>query len=64
MSIQRRHYQPNDWPGTWTILKLVFRGGETYPMARDITEETAYYHWIESTTTVFLSIHSGSAFEI
>ena len=56
MSIQCRPYQPDDWPGTWAILKPVFRAGETYPMAPDITEEAAHYHWIESTTTVFLAL--------
>lgn len=40
-----RPYEPGDWPGVWEILEPVFRAGETYAVATDISEAAARTQW-------------------
>jgi GNAT superfamily N-acetyltransferase len=44
MLIIRRH-QGQDAAAIWGILEPVFRAGETYAIARDITEKDAIAYW-------------------
>lgn len=40
-----RPYLPADWNAVWGLLEPVFRAGETYTIARDITEPEAQRFW-------------------
>lgn len=51
-----RPYQDQDWPFVWTIIKPVFRAGETYAFSPDITEEEARLVWIEKPKITFVAI--------
>ena len=54
--ISIRAYEARDWAGTWQILEPVFRAGETFPMAQDITEADSHAHWIEHTQAIFVAV--------
>lgn len=43
-----RAYRETDWPDVWRILEPVFRAGETYPTAREISEAASHVYWVES----------------
>ena len=58
--MQIRLYQPDDWPMVWPMLKAVFRAGETYPMAMDISEEDAHAHWIEHPWATYVAVSDSS----
>ncbi len=51
-----RPYQDQDWPSVWTIIKPVFRAGETYAFSPDITEEQARKVWIEKPEITFVAL--------
>lgn len=40
-----RLYSPADWSAVWGLLEPVSRAGETYTVARDITEQEAQRLW-------------------
>lgn len=42
-----REYRPGDWAALWAILEPVFRSGETYAVAPDISAEAARHYWTE-----------------
>ncbi len=42
-----------DWPALWTIIEPVFRAGETFPQARDITEAEARRTWLTLPTAAY-----------
>ena len=44
---QIRPYQPQDWPAVWGLLQPVFRAGETYAYAPEISEGEAQEVWVE-----------------
>lgn len=39
----------------WKIMEPVFRAGETYPYATDITEEEAYQSWVSANLAVYVA---------
>jgi RimJ/RimL family protein N-acetyltransferase len=51
-----RPLEPKDWTATWEVIKPVFRAGETYPFAPDITEKEAYKAWVEMPSATFVAV--------
>jgi GNAT superfamily N-acetyltransferase len=49
----------NDTSGIWSILEPVFRVGETYAIARDITREDAIKYWCGPNHETFVAEDSG-----
>lgn len=43
-----------DWPQVWAILEPVFRAGETYSFAQDISEQQAHHAWMELPAKTFV----------
>ncbi len=58
MTISLRPYESADWPGVWALLEPVFRAGETYAVARDVSEDEARRAWVESPAVAFVA-HDG-----
>ena len=58
MIIDIKPYEKQDWPGVWQILKPVFRAGETYSFAPDITEKQAQNAWIDMPEATFVAMDS------
>jgi ribosomal protein S18 acetylase RimI-like enzyme len=54
-----RLFEPRDWPSVWRIIEPVFRAGETYAFAPDITEAEAHHAWIEVPVATFVSLNAG-----
>lgn len=54
--INIRTFKENDWPATWQIIEPVFRAGETYAFATDISEDETYHHWIEVPAQTFVAV--------
>ena len=50
-----RPFQDTDWPAVWSILEPVFRAGDTYSFARDISESDARRAWIENPDATFIA---------
>ncbi len=49
-----------DWPAVWEIIEPVFRAGETYAFARDITADEAHRAWVELPCATFVAAqHDG-----
>ena len=44
-----------DWPAIWSILRPVFRAGETYAIDRDISEEAARHLWVNIPAETFVA---------
>ncbi len=44
------------WPGVWQILEPIFRAGETYPFARDITEAEAKKIWVDAPLATYVAM--------
>lgn len=53
--IRIRPFAEEDWPNIWQIIEPVFRAGETYAFAPDITEEEAYKVWVEIPSATFIA---------
>lgn len=51
-----RPFHPKDWPGVWQILAPVFRAGDTYAFAVDITEAQARAAWIDAPEATFVAL--------
>jgi ribosomal protein S18 acetylase RimI-like enzyme len=51
-----RPFEVQDWKAVWEILEPVFRAGETYSFAPEITEQEAYKVWIELPMTTFVAL--------
>lgn len=49
-----RPIKKSDWPATWAILEPVFRAGETYSFAPDISEAEAFKAWAEKPASTFV----------
>jgi ribosomal protein S18 acetylase RimI-like enzyme len=45
----------SDWPAVWRIIEPVFRAGDTYSFAADITEEEALRAWVEVPAATFVA---------
>lgn len=58
---QIREYQTDDWASVWAIIEPVFRAGETFPMAPDISEQQAFDAWIlaPDATLVYVNDDDG-----
>ena len=44
-----------DWAAAWQIIEPVFRAGETYAFAPDITEAEAHKVWVEIPAATFIA---------
>ena len=56
LGISIRPYQDQDWPSVWTIIKPVFRAGETYAFSPEISEQEAKKVWIEKPEVTFVAV--------
>ena len=59
------HIRPiaaGDWPGVWRVIEPVFRAGDTWPVAPDVTEEEARHYWLDVPQATFVA--AGDAGEI
>lgn len=54
MKLSIQEATENDWPAIWAILEPVFRAGETYSYARNITQSQAHYVWLEIPVRTFI----------
>ena len=59
MDVKIRKAKNQDRPDIWTILKPIFRAGETYAIDPDITEEDAVAYWCDGTHTAFVAEQDG-----
>lgn len=50
-----RPFVPADWQAAWSILEPVFRAGETYSYAADITEDEAWKAWVAAPAATFVA---------
>lgn len=57
-----RQATSEDWPAIWAMLEPVFRSGETYAVARDITEDTARTIWMETPAETFVAVTNNDVF--
>lgn len=53
--IEIRLYKDTDWPAVWRLLEPVFRRGDTYSFATDISEGEARYAWIDSGIAAYVA---------
>ena len=53
ISISR--YASVDWPAIWSVIEPVFRAGETYSFAPDISETDASRIWIDAPLATFVA---------
>lgn len=51
-----RQYQESDWPDLWPIIEKVFRAGETYAYAPEITERQAHDVWIAAPKKTYVAV--------
>jgi RimJ/RimL family protein N-acetyltransferase len=49
------------WPNVWRIMQPVFKAGETYPYAPEISEAEAHAAWIEIPATTYVAVGSDGA---
>lgn len=54
-----REAKTEDWPVIWAMLEPVFRAGETYAYAPDITEAEAKRIWTELPRACFIAESAG-----
>lgn len=57
MFMDIRKFNESDWNQVWTILKPVFRAGETYAYSPDITEKDGYTVWIDTPERTYVVIN-------
>ena len=50
-----RHFDNDDWQAVWAVLEPVFRAGETYSFAPDISAEEARHVWLEVPAATFVA---------
>ncbi|MEM6995725.1 MAG: hypothetical protein AAF721_34770 [Myxococcota bacterium] len=50
-----REFVDGDWPAVWAILRPIFRAGETYACARDISEADARLRWVAGASEAFVA---------
>ncbi len=55
-----RRATPADTAGIWALLEPVFRAGETYAVARDITREAALKMWVEAPAATYVAELDGA----
>ncbi|MEM8547047.1 MAG: GNAT family N-acetyltransferase [Pseudomonadota bacterium] len=54
-----RHFDDEDWPAVWSILAPVFRAGETYRFAPDMSATEARRVWLEVPAATFVAVDSA-----
>jgi RimJ/RimL family protein N-acetyltransferase len=54
-----RPFEARDWTATWAIVEPVFRAGETYAFAPDITERESRTTWIDIPSATFVAVDAG-----
>ena len=54
-----RQYRDEDWAQVWPMLERVFRAGETYAFAPDISEKAAREAWIEAPLETYVALDAG-----
>ncbi len=47
--------QKDEWPAVWKLIEPVFRAGETYAFAPDISEDEARKVWFETPTATYVA---------
>ena len=57
--MQIRTAAPTDRTAIWSILRPVFRAGDTYSIDRDITEENALAYWCGPAHATFVCEQEG-----
>jgi len=55
-----RNFEERDWKSVWRLIETVFRAGETYAYAPDITEDEAYEVWVEKPSATFIAKDENS----
>lgn len=50
-----RRLMDEDWPGAWAIIEPVFRAGDTYAFATDISEDAARAAWVAAPTATYVA---------
>ncbi len=58
--IRFENLTPAHWPDVWAILQPVFRAGETYPQATDITEAEARAYWMSAPLKSYVAVQNGA----
>lgn len=48
--------QANQWPEVWAMLEPIFRAGETYPFARDISQSEAKKIWVDTPMRTYVAM--------
>ncbi len=48
------------WPDIWAILQPIFRAGETYPQATDISEAEARSYWMNPPLQSYVAVKDGA----
>lgn len=51
-----RPFEDRDWNDVWRILEPVFRAGETYPFAPDISRDDAFDVWIAKPARTYVVV--------
>lgn len=59
--IDIRVFEAADWPEIWAILEPIFRAGETYAVARNISEDAAGAFWIDTSEETFVATDGSGA---
>jgi len=49
-----RSIKKSDWPIIWGMLEPVFRAGDTYSFASDISEEDTFKAWVKTPIATFV----------
>ncbi|MDD9717234.1 GNAT family N-acetyltransferase [Dinoroseobacter sp. PD6] len=60
MSVTVRTAEASDWPAIWEMLRPVFRSGETYAVAPDISEHDARNYWLAPSRRTFVAEDEGA----
>lgn len=61
MGLVIREASSNDWLGIWEILEPVFRAGETYSFAQDISADQAQSAWMELPAKTYVCVDDHHA---
>jgi ribosomal protein S18 acetylase RimI-like enzyme len=55
-----RPFETNDWDALWDIIAPVFRAGETYPFAPDISKQEAFQAWVTAPAATYVAVDDGN----
>ncbi|MCK4801992.1 MAG: GNAT family N-acetyltransferase [Anaerolineales bacterium] len=51
-----RRFDESDWSAVWSIIKPVFRAGDTYAFRPDISEEEAHRVWVKTPAVTYVAV--------